>query len=343
MRRGQHLEPAIAEWWSDEHGIALYEPDVLYVRGDGWRRSTGASSATTPKPSRSRRRPSYVNRPERYWWWQCQAQMYCADLERVHLAVLDASMRLATYVVERDEEAIDRLVERADEVMAYVDVGEWPPTVPDAPSRCRHTDRVVELDADAAEHLDAWLAAAGPAARARGARGRPQGRARRAARRRPGRHDRRPPGAHLPHRTPARTSTSPGCARSTPTSPPSCPSSRSCECCARRGRREPHHQARSERTPPRPPSFKRSLDCLRPALTPSLPLRLPNPLLPPPATSRPLPPPFPTSSSLLSQTTALPLLPSPSPPLFLALLSPTGGDTVVLEDSGRGDVRRLLG
>ena len=38
--------------------------------------------------------------------------MHCADLERVHLAVLDASMNLATYVVERDDEAIARLVER---------------------------------------------------------------------------------------------------------------------------------------------------------------------------------------------------------------------------------------
>ena len=65
MRRGTYLEPAIAEWWSDEHGIAaLRARRALRPRRDRWPRSTGASSATTPTPSRSRPRPSYVTRPE---------------------------------------------------------------------------------------------------------------------------------------------------------------------------------------------------------------------------------------------------------------------------------------
>ena len=48
-------------------------------------------------------------------------------------------MQLATYVVERDEDAIARLVEGANEVMAYITVDEWPPSVPKTTDVARHT------------------------------------------------------------------------------------------------------------------------------------------------------------------------------------------------------------
>lgn len=158
MRRGTHLEPAIANWWSDEHGIAVYEPDVLYVRGE-WmatldRRIVGNETDAVEIKTTAR----YVSRPEPHWVWQCQAQMYCADLERVHLVVLDASMRLQTFVIERDEQAIAELVERAHQVMCYLAVDQWPPSVPKSTEVLRHTDRVVELTLSAAETFTAWLA-----------------------------------------------------------------------------------------------------------------------------------------------------------------------------------------
>ena len=74
-RRGQHLEPAIAEWWSDEHGIALYEPDVMYARGPILatldRRIVGNDTDAVEIKTTAK----HVTRPERYWWWQVQAQM----------------------------------------------------------------------------------------------------------------------------------------------------------------------------------------------------------------------------------------------------------------------------
>jgi predicted phage-related endonuclease len=159
MRRGAHLEAGIASWWSEEHGIAVYEPDVIYVRGEIAatldRRIVGNDTDCLEIKTTSK----HVVAPERYWVWQCQAQMYPADLERVHLAVLDASLALQTFVVPRDDAAIARLVERAHEVMAFVNVGEWPPSVPRDDEGRAHTDNVVELDDNAREHLSAWLAA----------------------------------------------------------------------------------------------------------------------------------------------------------------------------------------
>jgi predicted phage-related endonuclease len=81
--------------------------------------------------------------------------MYCADLERVHLAVLDAS-GFKEFTVERDDQAIDQLVSAATEVMGHVGRGEWPPSVlPDPP--VRHSDRVLELDAAGIAELEHWL------------------------------------------------------------------------------------------------------------------------------------------------------------------------------------------
>jgi predicted phage-related endonuclease len=157
--RGNHLEPAVANWWAAEHGVELVEPDVMYVRGDLMatldRRIVGVDDECVEIKTTAR----YVSGPELHWWWQCQCQMYCADLRRVHLAVLDASMALQTFVIARDDEAIAQLVKRARDVMEYVTVDQWPPSVPKRADRVRHSDRVLELDAGAREQFDAWLAA----------------------------------------------------------------------------------------------------------------------------------------------------------------------------------------
>jgi predicted phage-related endonuclease len=157
-RRGIHLEPAIAGWWETEHGIALYEPDVMYARGPILatldRRIVGSDTDAVEIKTTAK----HLAGPEPYMVWQCQAQMYAAGLERVHVVILDASMTLGTYVVERDPVAIGQLVRRADAVMRYVTVGDWPPSVPEQAVQ-RHTDRVVELDDSARRHLTAWLEA----------------------------------------------------------------------------------------------------------------------------------------------------------------------------------------
>jgi putative phage-type endonuclease len=96
MRRGRHLEAAIASWWSEEHGLALYEPDVMYAAGPLLATLDRRIVGTDTDALEIKTTAKYVTGPERYWWWQVQAQMYCADLHRVHVAVLDASMSLAT-------------------------------------------------------------------------------------------------------------------------------------------------------------------------------------------------------------------------------------------------------
>lgn len=130
MRRGRHLEPAVANWWADEHDTILYEPDELYAAGPllatlDRRIVDDPTTAVEIKTT-----AHTVDEPERYWWWQAHAQLTCCpDLERVHVAVLDATMRLQTFTITRDPDVSVDLLARADAVMRYVNVGKWPPAV----------------------------------------------------------------------------------------------------------------------------------------------------------------------------------------------------------------------
>src|SRR5262252_9029275 len=129
MRRGRHLEAAVASWWEDEHGLTLAEPANLYVYDDILiatldRLVVGSNRAVEIKTTNQ-----YVTEPSRYWWWQCQAQILCAYLDTVELVVLDPSMDLKSFVVEPDEDDQVRLVEAAHKFMAFIAEGEMPPDV----------------------------------------------------------------------------------------------------------------------------------------------------------------------------------------------------------------------
>jgi putative phage-type endonuclease len=133
MARGNRLEAVVAQWYADEIGVELVEPAVLYVaipEGDELgvlcatldREIVGTYSALEVKTS-----AAYVHGPERYWYWQAQAQMLCAELASVHFAVLDATLDLQTFTVEPDYAAQAELLERARVFLGFVRAREMPP------------------------------------------------------------------------------------------------------------------------------------------------------------------------------------------------------------------------
>jgi putative phage-type endonuclease len=127
MRRGRHLEHAIATWWEEEHGIALVEPAELYVYDDALiatldRRVVGANIGVEIKTSNR-----FVGRLERSWYWQAQTQMLCAGLDQVHVVVLDPSMDLKVFEVDPDPDDQHAVVELATKLLHHVRAGELPP------------------------------------------------------------------------------------------------------------------------------------------------------------------------------------------------------------------------
>ena len=129
MRRGRHLEPAVADWWAEEHDVELVEPVVMYIAAPLAATLDRLIVGSDDEAVEVKTTADVVDEPARYWWWQVQAQMHCADLARVHLAVLDATMTLKSFTIVRDDSAIADLVERAAAVIEPVNAGEWPPHI----------------------------------------------------------------------------------------------------------------------------------------------------------------------------------------------------------------------
>lgn len=126
MERGNRLEAAVADWWADEHGVAVVEPEVMYACGRILATLDRAIVGNDREAVEVKTTAQRVSDVEPSWWWQTQAQMFCADLDRVHVAVLDGSMDLSSYTVDRDDEAIAALVEQVEKVWAFLDLGMTP-------------------------------------------------------------------------------------------------------------------------------------------------------------------------------------------------------------------------
>ena len=149
MRRGRHLEGAVADWYAETAGLDLYEPDDLYVYDDAImatldRRIVGHPAEAVEIKTTAKT----VESPDTYWVDQCQAQMLCAGLDRVRLVAMDGTMRLKSWTIERDDTLIAELVDAATPIVAAIRAGIFPDWVTPPPPK-KHTDATVELDADA--------------------------------------------------------------------------------------------------------------------------------------------------------------------------------------------------
>lgn len=153
MTRGNKLEAAVADWWADEHGVRIWEPDVLYRAGRLLatldRRIYGADRDGLEVKTTKH----VVSEPMTYWWWQAQAQMVCADLDRVHFAVLDGTMDLRSFTVDRDDDACTSLLAAVDAFWSFIDLGMVPEGVELLTEHVQtmypqHAERYVDLDDD---------------------------------------------------------------------------------------------------------------------------------------------------------------------------------------------------
>jgi putative phage-type endonuclease len=132
MRRGVILEDAVAQWWAVEHDRPVFEPEVLFMVDDVLIATLDRLLITDGdlEALEVKTTAHHISEPERYWWWQCQAQCIAAGLQRVHIAALDATLDLRSFTIERDLEAGERIIKACEEFMTYVRAGELPPDAP---------------------------------------------------------------------------------------------------------------------------------------------------------------------------------------------------------------------
>lgn len=133
MMRGTMLEPALLEFAGMMLDIPWVTPEEMFVNGRmiatldaiGLDESLIVEAKTTTAYS------SDDELPEDYYW-QAVAQLACTNADEVRFVVLDRRMRLTTplhWVVRREfsTDAIEALMEKAEEVGASLDAGELPP------------------------------------------------------------------------------------------------------------------------------------------------------------------------------------------------------------------------
>lgn len=129
MIRGNVLEPALVTYAADLLGQPVATPNVMFTVGrliatlDGL--SDDESIIVECKTTTSYSSDDDI--PNAYYW-QAMAQLACVPTaERVLVVVLDKRMRLGSWTVTRDRDAIDRLFEQADYIGGYLDNKELPP------------------------------------------------------------------------------------------------------------------------------------------------------------------------------------------------------------------------
>lgn len=127
MRRGRHLEAGVATMYAEDLGLALVEPEELYVYDDVLlatldRLLVGTNDIVEIKTVRH-----HVGNLPEHWLDQAQVQLLCSGLDRVRFVVFDmASDDLDEHVVAVDVERQHELHDAAKKFVDAIRRGEMP-------------------------------------------------------------------------------------------------------------------------------------------------------------------------------------------------------------------------
>lgn len=113
MERGRFLEEAIAQWWAAVHGAEITEAPELFMVNGVVIATLDRLIVDQPAALEVKTTNKRVHEVERYWWWQCQAQLACTGFDRIEVAAFDASMLLQSFTVQPDLDAMQRLIDEA--------------------------------------------------------------------------------------------------------------------------------------------------------------------------------------------------------------------------------------
>lgn len=147
---GNDLEPFILDHFEREHGLALWRPTETYVCG---RLSANPDAYVPDEPVRILVQAKFSTKVEGHlspgYWWQGQCEMACTGAEVIYFHVLwGGSGCWRTYIVQRDEQAIEHLHEVAETFFATIDLGMDPEM---AGTLDRGSEEVVQLGEAEAE------------------------------------------------------------------------------------------------------------------------------------------------------------------------------------------------
>lgn len=132
MNRGNLLEPAIVAYATQQLGIELICPDVMYAHDriistlDA--RGTGDNTDTVVEAKSNNHWTLGTMLPDA-WYWQAQGQMFCTGVDEIIFAVLDRSMRFGLEEVQRDNDMIELMLNHVALFCEAIDAEKLPDEV----------------------------------------------------------------------------------------------------------------------------------------------------------------------------------------------------------------------
>lgn len=136
-RRGHYLEPAVREWFRDQHPDWQVTQTGMWIHEDiPWAASTPDGIIHTPEGTRIFEaksstldgewgEPGTDQIPPGYYD-QAQWQMFTTGIRRVHLAVIKSFLDFAEYVIDYDPTYVDGMLHKVNEFMASLEQGKRP-------------------------------------------------------------------------------------------------------------------------------------------------------------------------------------------------------------------------
>lgn len=130
MKRGTWLESGLITAAQEELNLQVETPEVMYLNGriiatlDGLANDGRLIECKTT----TKWVANDLCLPE--WYWQAQAQMFCADAELVTFVVLDRQLRISMFDVVRHNNDIELMVERVTAFCESIDADKLPEDVP---------------------------------------------------------------------------------------------------------------------------------------------------------------------------------------------------------------------
>lgn len=137
MRRGHYLEPAIAQWFADQHPEFDLELTGTWTHAlYPWATASPDRHVLTPiigghnallEIKSTTQDHEWVDGPPPYVAAQCQWQMEVTGLDVCHVAVLGSFLEFSEHVIEYDRVEAGRLVEMAADFLGKLERQEHPP------------------------------------------------------------------------------------------------------------------------------------------------------------------------------------------------------------------------
>lgn len=127
MDRGNRLEPVLLEWFGDRHGVQVVSSDVLYVNGRLMATLDGEIVGDSECWVEAKTTRDVWNEVPSHVYWQVVAQAAASDKHGDCWVVwFDAELRLKQARVTPAAEHIADVLARAEQFMAFIDMGMTP-------------------------------------------------------------------------------------------------------------------------------------------------------------------------------------------------------------------------